>query len=84
MKTYKLRIWGIVQGVGFRPFIYRLAKSLNLKGWVLNSTGSVQILIQGEEENIEKFMELIIKEAPPLSRIERIEGRSKFRRIRRF
>ncbi|MGC9002872.1 MAG: carbamoyltransferase HypF [Dictyoglomus sp.] len=73
MKTYKLRIWGIVQGVGFRPFIYRLAKSLNLKGWVLNSTGSVQILIQGEEENIEKFMELIIKEAPPLSRIERIE-----------
>ncbi len=73
MKTYKLRVWGIVQGVGFRPFIYRLAKSLNLRGWVLNSTGSVQILIQGEEENIKKFMELIIKEAPPLSRIEGIE-----------
>ncbi|TYT24208.1 carbamoyltransferase HypF [Dictyoglomus thermophilum] len=73
MKAYKLRIWGIVQGVGFRPFIYRLAKSLNLRGWILNSTGSVQILIQGEEKDLEKFMELLLKEAPPLSRIEGIE-----------
>lgn len=73
MKSYKLRVWGIVQGVGFRPFIYRLAKSLNLRGWILNSTGSVQILIQGEEKNLEKFMELLLKEAPPLSRIEGIE-----------
>ncbi|ACI18719.1 carbamoyltransferase HypF [Dictyoglomus thermophilum] len=73
MKSYKLRVWGIVQGVGFRPFIYRLAKSLNLRGWILNSTGSVQILIQGEEKDLEKFMELLLKEAPPLSRIEGIE-----------
>ena len=72
-KTYKIKIWGIVQGVGFRPFVYRLAKSLNLRGWILNSTGSVHILIQGEEEKIKKFLDDLIKEAPPLSKIEKIE-----------
>lgn len=73
MRAVKIKIWGRVQGVGFRPFIYRLAKSLDLKGWVLNSTGSVQILIQGEKEKINKFLDLIIKEAPPLSKIERVQ-----------
>lgn len=72
-KTYKIKIYGIVQGVGFRPFIYRLAKSLNLKGYVFNSTGSVHILLQGEEKLVEIFIKKIFEENPPLSKIEKIE-----------
>jgi len=72
-KAYRLKIWGIVQGVGFRPFVYRLAKELNLKGWIQNTTGSVLILLQGREEDVSKFLDLLVEEAPPLSKIEKIE-----------
>lgn len=72
-KTYQIKIYGIVQGVGFRPFIYRLAKSLNLKGYVFNSTGAVYILLQGEDKLIETFIKKIFEDHPPLSKIERIE-----------
>ncbi|MEN2983667.1 MAG: carbamoyltransferase HypF [Dictyoglomaceae bacterium] len=72
-KTYRIKIYGIVQGVGFRPFIYKLAKELNLKGYIFNSTGSVHIKLQGDEEIIELFMQKILREHPPLSKIEKIE-----------
>ncbi|HOP95187.1 MAG TPA: carbamoyltransferase HypF [Dictyoglomaceae bacterium] len=72
-KVYRLKIWGIVQGVGFRPFVYRLAKELNLKGWIQNTTGSVLILLQGREEDVSNFLDLLVEEAPPLSKIEKIE-----------
>jgi len=63
----KINVKGIVQGVGFRPFVYNLAKSLNLKGYVLNSSKGVTIEIEGD--NISSFMERLTKEAPPLSQI---------------
>jgi len=69
----KLRVFGRVQGVGFRPFVYRLAVSLDLKGYVLNSSKGVEILIQGDTSSIEKFIEDLFHEAPPLSVIDRIE-----------
>ncbi len=72
-KTYKIKIYGIVQGVGFRPFIFKLAKNLDLTGWIFNSTGSVHILVQGQEEKINLFIDSILKDPPPLSRIEKIE-----------
>lgn len=72
MKSCKIKISGRVQGVGFRPFVYRLAKSLDLTGWVLNSTGSVEILIQGSEANIRNFIDALIHDPPPLSHIENI------------
>ncbi len=69
-KTFKIE--GIVQSVGFRPFIYRLAKEHNLKGEVLNEGAYVHIIIEGEEENIKNFSDDISFKAPPISRITKI------------
>ncbi len=63
----KITVKGIVQGVGFRPFVYSLAKSLDLRGYVLNSSNGVTIEIEGENSSI--FIERLKKDAPPLSRI---------------
>lgn len=63
----KIEVKGIVQGVGFRPFVYGLAKSLNLKGFVINSSRGVIIEIEGD--NTSAFAEKLRTEAPPLSRI---------------
>ncbi|WP_423792125.1 carbamoyltransferase HypF [Methanocaldococcus indicus] len=71
MKSVKVIVKGIVQGVGFRPFIYRLAKKLNLKGYVKNLGNVVEIHLEGE--NIDKFLSLLKKEKPPLAKIEYIE-----------
>lgn len=63
---------GIVQGVGFRPFVYRIAKEDKLKGYVSNNSNGVIIYIQGTFEGIEKFMDDLKKKAPALSRIDEI------------
>lgn len=68
-----ISVYGIVQGVGFRPFIYKLAKGYNLSGWVLNTSSSVEIEIEGAREDIEEFITDIKRKAPPLSRIEDIK-----------
>ncbi len=65
---------GIVQGVGFRPFIYRLANEHDLKGWVLNSTERVVIEIEGATNGIESFIADIRLKAPPRAVIERVEA----------
>jgi hydrogenase maturation protein HypF len=67
MERIKILVKGIVQGVGFRPFVYSLAKSLNLKGFVMNSSEGVVIDIEGD--NSPAFIERLSKEAPPLSQI---------------
>ena len=72
----KLHIKGIVQGVGFRPFIYNLATSFGLKGWVLNSTDGVHIEIEGKEGEIADFIDQIEPQAPPLARIDSISVES--------
>lgn len=66
-------ITGIVQGVGFRPFIFNLAQRLSLFGWVKNTSGGVEIEIEGKKDSINKFDELLMKEAPPLSSINEIK-----------
>ena len=68
----EIKISGIVQGVGFRPFVYNLAASLGLKGYVLNSSEGVIIDIEGESEIIDEFTLLLKSKSPPLSRIENI------------
>ncbi|MBC7195237.1 MAG: acylphosphatase, partial [Caldisericia bacterium] len=73
METLLLKVYGRVQGVGFRPFIYKLAKELGLKGYVLNTSSCVEISIQGEKGSIEQFIQNIKEKAPPLSKIEKIE-----------
>lgn len=73
ISSVKLRIYGRVQGVGFRPFVYRLATALELKGYVLNSSKGVEILLQGSESSIKKFIGDLKEKAPPLSYISKIE-----------
>jgi hydrogenase maturation protein HypF len=67
-----LEIKGVVQGVGFRPFIYRLAYKYNLAGWVQNTSGNVAIEVQGLKANLDGFVASIKTEAPPVSRIQEI------------
>jgi len=58
---------GIVQGVGFRPFVFKLAEELGIKGWVNNSSHGVTIHAEGD--NLDLFYKRLIKEAPPLAQI---------------
>ena len=59
------RIAGRVQGVGFRPFVYRLARQLELTGWVRNTGGEVEIHVQGPSEHLREFGEALLTRAPP-------------------
>ena len=73
-KTIEITIAGIVQGVGFRPFLYNLAHSLNLKGYILNrGNAGVRLVLQGNSQNIKKFLEDIEIKKPKISFIEDIE-----------
>ncbi|MGB5965699.1 MAG: carbamoyltransferase HypF [Sulfurimonadaceae bacterium] len=64
---------GIVQGVGFRPFVYILAKELNLNGTVLNNGDGVHIEIEGEKHNIDRFLERLYLDKPALAKINDIK-----------
>ncbi|MEA3453523.1 MAG: carbamoyltransferase HypF [Candidatus Caldatribacteriota bacterium] len=66
-------IKGIVQGVGFRPFIHKLVQNYNLSGWVLNSNQGVEMDIEGKTEEINSFASDIKKKLPPLAKIEKVE-----------
>lgn len=66
---------GVVQGVGFRPFVHRLAMRHHLDGWVRNTAGSVEIAVEGLPAELEAFLRELSAEAPPLARIEGIETR---------
>jgi hydrogenase maturation protein HypF len=69
-EALRLHVAGVVQGVGFRPFVHRLALRYGLAGWVLNSAGDVQIQIEGTAEDVAGFARALRAEAPPLARIE--------------
>ncbi len=69
----RIHITGIVQGVGFRPFIFSLAERLELKGWVRNTSSGVDIEIDGTPQAIEGFKSALIDELPPLATIYDIE-----------
>ena len=73
-KLAKIGVSGVVQGVGFRPFVYRLAQDHNLKGWVRNTSGSVEIEVEGDGESLENFLIDLKAKAPPMARIERVEA----------
>ena len=64
-----LRVTGVVQGVGFRPFVHRLAARHALAGWVRNQSGDVEIRVEGNEAQIVAFASALRAEAPRLARI---------------
>jgi hydrogenase maturation protein HypF len=61
---------GIVQGVGFRPFVYNLAQKLGLGGYVVNSTAGATIELEGADASIEEFLQTLRQSPPPLAQIE--------------
>jgi hydrogenase maturation protein HypF len=67
----RFRYFGIVQGVGFRPTVYRVAKELGLKGYVQNRTGFVEVAVEGERAG--EFEKELLKALPPLAKIDKIE-----------
>lgn len=76
--TTACRVWvtGLVQGVGFRPFVHRLAMRHHLDGWVRNGSGDVQIAVEGSPPEVVAFLEELRSEAPPLARIEGVTAES--------
>ena len=80
-----IRVLGVVQGVGFRPFVYRLATELGVAGHVRNTSEDVSILAEGSASHIETFVHRLREDAPPLARIRNLavtttqpQGLSKF------
>ncbi len=69
---WQIRVKGIVQGVGFRPFVFQLAKSHNLSGWVNNDSQGVLLEIEGEMAALQAFKQDLLNKKPPLARIDQI------------
>ncbi len=69
----RLEIGGIVQGVGFRPFVYRLAREHDLTGWVFNHAAGVTVEAEGEREEVDAFIAALKEEPPYLAAIDRLD-----------
>ena len=69
MAARRLRVSGLVQGVGFRPFVWRLAHELRLDGWVRNDAAGVELVVSGTDGSLDAFARRLMAEAPPLARI---------------
>lgn len=70
-----VEVRGVVQGVGFRPFVWRLARRHSVVGWVRNRDGAVEILAEGPAEALEAFTAAIASEPPPLARVDSVVSR---------
>ncbi len=69
----RARVTGTVQGVGFRPFVYRLAHEQGLAGWVRNDEHGVLLEVEGPSDELSHFFDRLSADAPPLARVERVE-----------
>jgi hydrogenase maturation protein HypF len=72
----RISLRGVVQGVGFRPFVYNLAESFGLCGWVLNNSGGVEIQVEGATDTLDSFVVALRAKAPPLAHIEALETKN--------
>jgi hydrogenase maturation protein HypF len=70
-----IRVRGVVQGVGFRPFVYRLAQANTLAGWVLNGEEGVEIYLEGAKSQLQAFVDNLKTQPPPAASISEIEVR---------
>jgi len=76
MDARRIRVSGTVQGVGFRPFVFNLAARLDVRGWVCNTSGSVEIVAEGGTPALEDFTARLRAEAPRLARIDSLDWES--------
>ena len=76
LDTLRLRvsIRGAVQGVGFRPFVYRLAASLGLPGWVVNSSAGVVVEVEGPRDRLDEFRARVVEDRPPRAVVQGVEA----------
>jgi hydrogenase maturation protein HypF len=72
VRARRVEVRGIVQGVGFRPFVWRLAARFGVRGWVRNGGGVVEILAEGPEDALDGFCEALSGEAPALASVESV------------
>jgi hydrogenase maturation protein HypF len=72
LRRARVRVEGTVQGVGFRPYVHRLAGVLGLSGYVLNDTRGVLLEIEGATAEVDAFLERLAPEAPPMAEVERV------------
>jgi hydrogenase maturation protein HypF len=70
----RVRIRGAVQGVGFRPFVYRLARELELAGWVINSSAGVVIEVEGTPATLDQFLLRVVRDCPPRAIVQGTES----------
>ena len=70
----RVHVTGVVQGVGFRPFVYNLAARFGLVGWVRNTSAGVDIEVSGPGESIDRFLASLESDAPPLAHIDRLSS----------
>ena len=75
METKQILVEGIVQGVGFRPFVYRIATEASLNGYVRNLGNVVEIIVQGSHQDMEEFLFNLQNKLPPIAKINNIETR---------
>ena len=76
MPAVRIRVSGVVQGVGFRPFVWRLATELNLAGWVRNDAQGVEVAAEGAEEQVAALLARLRTEAPALARVDTVSSRA--------
>ena len=74
LASQQIRVTGIVQGVGFRPFVWRLAQQIGLHGWVRNDAQGVEILAQGSQHGLAELLERLRLDAPPLARVDSVQA----------
>ena len=72
-ERWQVQVEGIVQGVGFRPFVHRLAQELELAGFVCNTGAGVLAEVEGPTVSLQEFMRRLAAEAPPMALVERIQ-----------
>jgi hydrogenase maturation protein HypF len=75
MQRRAILVSGVVQGVGFRPFVYELARKLGLAGFVRNQGGQVEIEIEGDDTTLDHFLRKLVQLAPPLAHVDQLSWR---------
>ena len=71
-----IKIEGIVQGVGFRPFLHRLAGEQHINGWVQNTSAGLEGVLEGEPKELEHFIKELKSSPPPMAQIESVRTES--------